>query len=133
MTENGSAEKKDEGARGFAPLLTALEEGALHEDASVQLRDLNRKLMLHAEQFGKAKGSITIVIKLSAARGGSVDVDGDVTTKTPKPIRSRSVMWFTQGANLTGKNPRQQELPLRDVSAPPTKDVPETKQAPRSV
>jgi hypothetical protein len=120
--QNGT-ENKDEGVRGFGPLLAALEEGSLHEDASVQLRDLNAKLMLHAEHYGKGVGLITLKIKLTASRGGSVDIDGDVTTKAPKAVRSRSVMWFTKGGNLSAKNPRQQELPLRDVSAPKTAEV----------
>jgi hypothetical protein len=109
---------KDEGARSFSVLLASLEDGALHGDLSQELLDLNRKLVNHAEHYGKSKGKLTLTLQLSCERGGMVRVDSEVAVKPPKALRAPSMRWITNQCNLTAKNPRQLELGVREVPPP---------------
>lgn len=124
----------EEGARSYAVLLSSLEDGQLLVDLSTKLHELNNKLALAAENVGKAKGELTLKLKLSADAGGTVQVDGEILCKEPKPGRARSVLWLSKGNNLVSENPRQTKLPLREVpGAGPARDVPKPNEAPRSV
>jgi hypothetical protein len=111
--------EKDEGSRAFSVLLHDLEDGALHAELSAQLRDLNRAIAEHAEAFGKARGTLTLSLTLSVERGGGpVVVGASLASKAPRTERPNTVLWLTKGHNLTADNPRQQKLPLRDVTLP---------------
>lgn len=109
--------------RSFGQVLQSLEDGQLVDDLSIAIRDLNAKLQRQAEAQGKAKGELVLKIKLQADAGGTVQVDGEIVTKEPKPARARSVMWLTKDGNLSADNPRQTKLPLREIKAPEARDV----------
>lgn len=106
-----------EGARGFAHLLYQLNEGAFHSEVSEVLQKLNSELLDQAVSAGgKAKGEITITLKLDVEDSGIVRVHPDVKVKSPKPKRRSQVMWLNKGNNLVPENPKQQSLPgLREV------------------
>lgn len=105
-----------EGARGFAVVLQQLDDGCFHAEVSEALRKLNRELSDMANSHGgKVKGTMTLALTLTAQDDGTISIDCDVKTKSPKPRRPRSLFWLTKGDNLTLDNPRQQKLPLRDV------------------
>ncbi len=106
----------DEGVRDFGVFLTHIDDGTLHEDAGRDLQRLAAKLSDHVAQHGgKAKGTLTLTVNLTALANGTVDVVADVKVKEPKAVRARSVFWLTKGNNLSHENPRQQKLPLREV------------------
>lgn len=124
----------EEGARGFAVLLQSVGDGAFHVEVSEMLLELNTKLARHAEDFGKAKGTIAVTLTVDIDREGVVTVDPDVKIKTPKPARKKGRYWLTQGNNLSPENPKQQKLPLREVPAQRTRAVePREEPAPRGV
>jgi len=118
-------EKKVPEARSFAHLLQALDEGAVHGDASEELHKLNTALRKHAESFTMAKGSITLTLNLTCERGGTVDVSADIKIKAPRASRAKTILWMTPGGHLSTSNPRQLELGVGPRSVPnaPTRDV----------
>lgn len=103
--------------RTFALLLQNLENGDLLADLTRYNDDLTTELLRQAEALGKAKGEIVLKLKYNADPT-TVQIDGEITVKAPKAPRQRSVMWFNRDGSLSGENPRQQKLPLRQVPAP---------------
>lgn len=108
----------DSTARNFAQVLAAIEDGHFHGDLSDKLRDVVGDLENAAMQRGgKAAGTLTLTLKLSL-EGGIMEISGDISTKVPKPKRGRSIFYVTPENNLSRRDPKQPDLPLRDVSVP---------------
>ena len=130
-----SNDEKDpkEGARSFAFMLHHINDGGFHSELSETLQKVIAQLRDHAEAHTVGKGSMTIKLNFTVEKDGIVSVDTDVATKLPKEKRGRSVFWTTEGNNLTAENPRQQRLPIRDVSAPVTREVPNPERSVRNV
>ena len=105
----------DTSIRTFGQLVQSLEDGQLVADLGDKLQDLNGKIARSAESIGKAKGELTLKIKLNAEIGGTVQIDSEITVKEPKMPRARSVMWLNKDNNLSAENPKQTKLPLREV------------------
>ncbi len=122
----------DEGSRAFGATLTQIDDGCLHAECTDELHALLKDLDSHAGKYQRdAKGKLTIVLDFKVSPQGTVTVVGDVKKKSPPAPRATSVFWLTKGRNLSGENPRQQKLPLRDVSAsPPPRDLEATNEAP---
>lgn len=89
----------DGNIRSFGALIQNLEDGQLLNDLGQLLNDLgdkllelNGKLAKQSAIVGKAKGELTLNIKLAADQGGAVQVDAEITMKEPKSPRARSVL-----------------------------------------
>lgn len=95
----------------------------LNAELSEELHALVRRLELHAYDFGKAKGVITLALTIDIDREGVVTVDPDVKLKAPKPARKKGRYWLTPGGNLSPENPKQTTLPLREVPKAGARDV----------
>ena len=108
---------KQEGAKSFAVFLGQCEDGELLSALSQKLQALNAALARHAEQATTARGSLTLKLSLLCDARGVTTVAADVQTVEPKLPRNASVFWQTAGNNLENKNPKQLEMPLRDVNA----------------
>jgi hypothetical protein len=115
--------KIDGNERSFSKLLEGLGEGAFHAETSETLHKLTETLFRHAVDFSKAKGTLTMTLSIEVDRDGVVSIDPDVKTKAPKPARTKGRYWLTATGDLARENPRQQKLPLREVSMPRTRDV----------
>lgn len=128
-------EEGGEGARSFTVFLGQIDEGAVAADLTMVNHGLQKRLAKHAEDFGKAVGSLTLKLNFEHGRNGVVCVLADVATKEPKRKAEPSVFFLTKGSNLSLENPRAKQLPLIDVSAPePVREVPESQRpAPRVV
>lgn len=129
--ENGTP-AVDEGARSFAIFLQHLDDGGLHADLSDEVKRVSKELTSFVDIYGAvAKGSLTLVLSFKADRNGTIAVDGEIKTKLPKAKRAGSVFWSTAAGNLSPENPRQQRLPLRDVTVhlPPREVLTETPDA----
>lgn len=127
MSPNDSPpnEKLEESSRSFSVLLPMLEEGTLNSELTEEVRNLVAKLRDHRTNTGRiAKGKVTLTIDFALGSDGTFDVTGDFTVKSPKPVRSRTVLWATEGNNLVPQNPAQPELPgVRKVSTPARKAI----------
>lgn len=101
---------------GFLPLVAKLQDGALEQDLNEQLSDIVSALTAQAREAGgkpKAKLTLSLVFKLDS---GMVEVEANVTVAQPKPVMGKSIFWPTTDHQLSPENPRQHELPLRDVA-----------------
>lgn len=106
--------------KAFSLFLVELNEGSTHAALTGDLADLLRTV----QTTGRA-GSLTIKVKVAPAtrsNSGSVDkvtITADRKLELPKPEQPSDFFWLTEDGETSRNHPRQQDLPLRDVSATP--------------
>ena len=106
--------------KAFSLFLVELNEGSTHAALTGDLGDLLRTV----QATGRA-GSLTIKVKVAPAtrsNSGSVDkvtITADRKLELPKPEQPSDFFWLTEDGETSRNHPRQQDLPLRDVSATP--------------
>lgn len=107
--------------RPFAELLTMLDHGAAHAEASRALHDL----VAAVRDTGKG-GTMTITLKLGPLKG-NVDqlvVAAQVAAKPPKSEPAAAIFYVDDAGNLVRNDPRQLELDgLRVVEPAPARTV----------
>ena len=96
----------------FAAWLQEHRSGGLHQELSEALAEVARAVSEHEKV-----GSLTVTIKLEPNGVGTVIVTDELKTKVPEPARPASLFFTDAGGNLSRRNPRQPELPLREVPA----------------
>jgi hypothetical protein len=105
--------------KAFSLFLVELNEGSTHAALTGDLADLLRTV----QATGRA-GSLTIKVKVAPAtrsNSGSVDkvtITADRKLELPKPEQPSDFFWLTEDGETSRNHPRQQDLPLREVSAP---------------
>ena len=116
--DNDGALLDDDGrARSVAVLITELDAGQFHRDLNHDLRRLNRDISHLIDQgMDKVKGKLTITLTLTGRRNGAVHILSDSKLATPKVPRVETVRYLNREGNLEKDDPRQEKLPLRDVS-----------------
>ena len=110
------AEPKHPGViRPFADFLREHRKGELHDELGERLNEL-----VNAVQDTGKKGTVTLVLSVApAARSDEmVIVSDEIRLKAPEPDRPDAVYFADHEGNLTRHNPRQPELPFREVSGP---------------
>lgn len=118
MTDAPAPPDEDTGPviRPFVEFLLQQAYGGTHDELTFGLHDLIAAVKDH----GKG-GSITLTIKVDPLGKGverQVVVTDNVTVKAPTGKRPTSMFFVDDDGNLTRKDPRQPELPLREVSRP---------------
>lgn len=100
----------------FGVLVGSITGGDLLKELSETNKTVLTTLEDHArDTCGTAGGTLTLVLKYKVERNGAVRIEADVATKLPKLLRAAD-HFFTNGKGaLSRKDPRQQELPLREV------------------
>lgn len=107
----------DTGTHDFGVLVGTFDSGKLRNEASRQLKELIENLQDQATQTCRsAKGKLTVDFDFNIDPTGLAKVHAEVTKKLPKPVRAGDAFFVTKGG-LSRKNPKQQELPLREVPA----------------
>jgi hypothetical protein len=105
--------------RSFGTFIAEVEDGELHADLSRALQSLIAELHeSRAVGQARATGKLSVTFDFVLA-DGVVEVRADIASKTPKRPRGRSIFWATPENNLSRRNPRQPDLPFRDVNAAP--------------
>lgn len=113
---------KEEGARSFTRALEMLSEGRTVVKLSEELQSMVAALRDEAmARRTQATGELTLKLKVTVEEDGTATVVPESKLTLPKPRTEKTILWLTKGANLTPQNPRQQSLPLREVSEPATK------------
>lgn len=98
-------------ARPFIDTLRDIEAGHLLEELSETQHSLVDAIRL----TGKG-GELTIKLTYKPDGSGQMTIKADVKAKEPVLSRGTSLFFLTPEGNLTRKDPRQQDLQLRQVA-----------------
>lgn len=102
--------------RTFSQFLAEIEDGDFQAELTEALREAVAALSDRVKaQGGKPRAKIKIDIAL-AHESGTIEVKADFKAELPKPARGRSIFWATPDNALSKSDPRQQRLPLREVT-----------------
>ena len=117
MTSND----EDRQVQPFAAFLQQQARGGTHDDASEKLHDLIAAVL----ETGKpGKIGLTFDVKpLGKGDERQVIITGTVVSKMPVMKAAESFFFVDPSGNLSRTDPRQQELPLQDVSRPNPADA----------
>lgn len=118
-----STESERDERKPFAAFIQEQRNGGLHGELSDAFAELVRSVDEH-----RKAGSIVLTIKVAPNNDGqTVTVTDKLKVTAPEGDRGAAIFFVDGDGNLSRRNPRQTELPLREVSRPPVQD--ETKEA----
>lgn len=106
-------------SKSYARTLAMIDAGEVELQASLALHRLMRQLKHEASaRHGSAKGSITLKLDFDVSISGMVEVKPTISTKVPDRKVAKAIAFLDEDANVVMTDPRQQELPIREVPAP---------------
>lgn len=112
MTDDDKPPTSEQPPRPFTQFLQEQRNGSLHSELSEKLQELVQAVMEHDKG-----GSLTLVIKIKPAGNGiNLVLSDDVQCKPPQPERPVALFYADDDGNLSRRDPRQPELPLRDIN-----------------
>lgn len=97
-------------ARPFLDLLREHRNGLTHDELSDAMNDL----VASVASEGKA-GKLTLTIGVKPHGDGAVMVMDEVKVTKPKPTKGGSLFFVTPENNLVRQDPKQPNLPLREI------------------
>ncbi|MDH0334495.1 hypothetical protein [Metapseudomonas otitidis] len=97
-------------ARPFIDTLREVEGGNLLDELSETQHSL-----INAIQLTGKGGELVIKLTYKPEGAGQMTIKADVKAKEPVLARGTSLFFMTPEGNLTRRDPRQQDLPLRAV------------------
>jgi hypothetical protein len=97
----------------FADVLGSIEGGILFNQLNEQLQDLVVAVTDH-----RKAGEITLTLKILPNGDRAVSVTGAIKSKVPEAAKGMTIFYADGGGNLLRRDPRQQELALREVDEP---------------
>ncbi|GAA1405355.1 hypothetical protein GCM10009639_52230 [Kitasatospora putterlickiae] len=93
----------------FADFLVQHMGGRVHDDASRELRELNRAVSEHGK-----KGTLAVIVTVEAPKGhvegGPLSIAVATVLKAPKGITPASVYYLDREGNTSRRDPRQDPL-----------------------
>lgn len=111
MTEPTDQEPEGQ-TRPFAAALQELNRGRVHDELS---RELQR--LVEAVVDTGRKGTLTLQLTINPTGDtGAMSINDQISVKAPRHDRAASLFFVTDDANLVRHDPRQMELPLREVA-----------------
>lgn len=105
-------------ARPFIDTMRDIEAGGLLDE----LTETQHSLIDAIRMTGKG-GELTIKLTYKPDGGGQMTVKADVKSKEPVLARGTSLFFLTPEGNITRRDPRQQEIPLRSVGEDPAPEM----------
>lgn len=104
---------ESDGIKPFGAWLHEQRNGGLHAELGEHLADVTARVI----DLQKA-GEITLKVKIAPTGEGqnSVFISDEVKAKPPEPPRPKALFFSDTKGNLSRRDPRQAELPLKDVS-----------------
>lgn len=113
----GTENKKDEGIRSFTRAIDHLNFGSTQVELSEELHDLTTRMLAHAKKCGReVKGKMVVSLDLLCNGHGELLIQASSKSALAKPKGETSHAWVTASGNVTFQNPRQTELPLREIT-----------------
>jgi hypothetical protein len=94
----------------FSDVLGSVEGGTVFNQINDELQDLVVAVTEH-----RKAGEITVTLKVSPNGERAVSVTAAFKSKQPQPAKGVTIFYADGGGNLLRKDPRQPELPLREV------------------
>lgn len=114
MTEHGGEQRKP-----FAQFLQEQRSGGLHGELSEALKTLVQSVDEH-----RKAGTLTLTVKVAPnADGVTVTVTDKIVLKAPEAERGAAIFFIDNDGSLQRRDPRQIELPLREVERPAVREV----------
>lgn len=112
MPDDKTAKAEPDQVKPFGQFLHEQRNGALHDDLSRALVELVQGCV----ETGK-KGTLTLKVTIDPNDDEeTLSIVDDVIVKVPKPTTKAGLFYFDEEGNLMRRNPRQPELPLREVA-----------------
>lgn len=100
----------------FAALLRSAEDGVLVNALGGEVRAAIKHLGKHANKTNRrAKGVLTLKIKLEVDGKGYLETEGDFSVKLPKLSRARSFHWTDEDGDILNRRPERQ-LELKGIN-----------------
>jgi len=99
----------------FTEVIGNYRQGALDEQLAENLREIVAAVI----DTGKV-GKLTINLKVSPNGDGSVELDADVKAAVPRVTVGKALFYAEADGTLSRKDPRQPDLPLREVRSEAT-------------
>jgi hypothetical protein len=96
--------------RPVTQFLMEQRRGALHEEFS----DLLAETVAAVTEHGKV-GAVTLKLQIKPAGDGMVQIFDGLSAKAPEGSKEPSLFYVTESGSVSRSNPRQDELPLRNV------------------
>jgi hypothetical protein len=97
-------------ARPFFETLRDIEAGALLDELSE-----HQHRLVDAIRLAGKGGELVIKLAYKPDGRGQMNIKAEVKVNEPKMSRGTSLFFLTPEGNLTRRDPRQQDLPLRPV------------------
>ena len=97
----------------FAEVLGQCRDGTFHEDGADELAELVAAVV----QNGKP-GTLQIALKVHPGPEGTVFMSVKINGKRPKAQTASTIFYITDDGSLSRRDPRQPELPFREVPRP---------------
>jgi|WetSurMetagenome_2_1015567.scaffolds.fasta_scaffold00090_12 hypothetical protein len=88
--------------RSFTETLADLAGGEILNDLTEQLAQVVKAV----EETGKV-GALTLTIKIGTNGEGAMQVQADIKTKEPQPVRGTTILFHNSDGSLTRNNPKQ--------------------------
>lgn len=103
----------------FAAFVQEQRSGGLHGELSDGLSELVTAVSEH-----RKAGTLTLTLKVTPNNDGvTVTVTDKVAVKAPEADRGAAIFFVDEDGNLLRRDPRQIELPLREVQRPGVRDA----------
>lgn len=101
----------DAGARPFVQFLLETREGLLHSELSEGLATVVQSVSEHDKT-----GTLTLTLSIGPSKvKGAVEISDKVAFKPAEPDKDAALFFADGKGNLSRRDPRQPELPLRGV------------------
>lgn len=97
-------------SRQFADVLRDLGGGNTYDELTARLAEV-----VEAVTETHKMGEISIKLKIKPNGDSGVIVTDEIKAKVPEATRGDTVFFVTSGGSLVRQDPRQQDLPLRQV------------------
>ncbi len=101
----------DDQNRPFNEVVAEYGNGRLLERLSAELAEVTRAV---AET--NLKGTVTLKLSIEPSGDAAFTMNAEVTAKVPKRGVGQAIFYADQAGNLSRRDPRQAELPLRAVA-----------------
>lgn len=100
----------------FAALLRSAEEGNLINELGGEVQDAIKQLRRHADKTNRrAKGVLTLKVKLEADGKGVLETEAEFSVKLPKLTRARTIHWADEEGEILNRRPEKQ-LELKGIN-----------------